>query len=165
MKPSYRLFFMYVAMICIIIMQYTPLHIPFITAFPDILLLYMVYTSSYFSGKLFIISSILIGILNDMIAGNIIGITSIKYAIIMVALQSTSKYFNNKSFSIIWIRSTALMLLVNIVGILIYHYKYSLWITDIKMLLNNVVTVFSYPTAHVIFSKFLKVEAKVVDAG
>lgn len=104
------------------------------------------------------------GILNDLIAGNIIGITSIEYAIIMIILQNTSKYFN-KSFLAIWLRASALVLLTSGIGILSYHHIYSLWIMDIKMLFNNLVTIFAYPAAHVILSKLLKVESKVVDAG
>lgn len=132
----------------LVILEYMPLHFGFIGIWPNLLLLYVICITLRYPSAAFLFFSLLAGLFNDLIAGNVIGITSMEFAIVAASMHYNARFLANQSFKFTWLSILGLIIICTSAGALINYMLLSKWLVDYTTLINCFITACFYPTMY-----------------
>jgi len=104
------------------------------------------------------------GLLNDLIAGNVMGMTSMEFAIVAASMHYNAKALSNQSFRFVWMAVCGLIALCTAVKIMINYIVLSQWMLDFRVVVDCFITACFYPFMQMFLNALWK-ERDLSDAG
>lgn len=142
----------YALLVTIILLSYLPIPLILLPIQPKLVMLLIFFFSITEETRPNLAFLILLGLLNDLLGHNIIGITSLCYVLISLIASSNKKALNEQRFNIVWLTLTFSLFLALIIKflatIMIYDKTLSL-ISPLELLFSALL----YPTLHYILIK------------
>lgn len=148
--PKNLKIYILLVMLCLIYYLPVPFFLPLIK--PQLIIMLIFFFSMVKDIKPNLFFLILLGLLDDILGHNLIGITSLCYIIVSLIASSNNKALNGQKFNIVWLTfsfSLVLVTLVKMAANMLFHEN----IFIIAMILELLLSILIYPSLHLIFTK------------
>lgn len=140
-------------LLTLVVISHVPIHLGLAVVWPNFTLLYVIWMVIQYPKIWFVILAILVGGVNDLIAGNVIGLTSMEFVIIFISIHYNMRALASQSFYFIWLIVLGLTITCAFVDVFIDYMVLSRalqWAVLGKAIVNCLVTAAFYPTMHFI---------------
>jgi rod shape-determining protein MreD len=144
---------LYLLVLTVIITSYLPilffnLNVPK----PNLILITVFFCSIYMQNNAFHIFLIVAGLINDVLSSNILGISSLQFAIIAAFVRYNNKEITDQTFTVVWIGFGILYL-----ACMAIQSAFDLLILgemiNINIMLQVLITLLFYPSIHYLYSR------------
>ena len=132
-----------------------PIFLPHYIILPDLILITLFFCCLFQKSILFYVFAILIGITNDYLQGNVIGISALNYSILIFVINHDYNSLRQQKFLIIWIVFAVFMTISTFLTLSANLLFLGYWGLNIRMLIQAIVTLCCYPLLHNLYYKHL----------